>query len=125
MRLFKSLALAAAVATVAGQAIAGGFAPVVPAPEPVVVVEPTAPRSSFGIILPLVLLGGLVGTSLVALNLPAVLGSLGVESPWLPALTAGAVAAGLILSGMGVRRARRNRAILATGHESMIASPAL
>ena len=66
MRLFKSLALAAAVATVAGQAVAGGFAPVVPAPEPVVVVEPTAPRSSFGIILPLVLLGGLVALAIAS-----------------------------------------------------------
>ena len=60
MRLTKTL-LAASVATVlAGQAFAGGFAPVVVDPEPVVVVEPEAPRSTFGILLPLALLGGLV-----------------------------------------------------------------
>lgn len=66
MRLLKSFALAAAVATVAGQAVAGGFAPVVPVPEPVVVVEPTAPRSTFGLILPLALLRGLVALAIAA-----------------------------------------------------------
>ncbi|EYD74687.1 hypothetical protein Rumeso_03744 [Rubellimicrobium mesophilum DSM 19309] len=62
MRLTK-LALAAVLgATLASQAVAGGFAPVVvePAPAPVVVTEPEAPRSTFGILLPLALLGGLV-----------------------------------------------------------------
>ncbi len=59
MRILKSLALAAAAATVAGQAVAGGFATEVVEP-PVVVVEPEAPRSTWGIILPIVLLGGLI-----------------------------------------------------------------
>ena len=58
MRLTRSIALAAAMTAAAGSAFAGGFAPVVPVAEPVVVVEPTAPRSSFGLVLPLVLLGG-------------------------------------------------------------------
>ena len=62
MRHLKSLALAAAMAAAAGQAVAGGFAPVVaePVPAPVVVTEPAPARSTWGIILPLVLLGGLV-----------------------------------------------------------------
>ena len=63
MRHLKSLVLATAMISVAGQAFAGGFAPVVaePAPiAPVVVTEPAAPRSTFGILLPLALLGGLV-----------------------------------------------------------------
>jgi hypothetical protein len=62
MRHLKSLVLAAAVAAVGSQAVAGGFAPVVvePVVTPVTVVEPTAPRSTFGILLPLALLGGLV-----------------------------------------------------------------
>ncbi len=66
MRLTHSLALAAALAAAAGSATAGGFAPVVPAPEPVVVVEPTAPRSTFGLILPLALLGGLVALAVAS-----------------------------------------------------------
>ncbi len=61
MRLIKSLTIAAVAATMAGQAVAGGFSaavvePVVVIPEPVM-----APRSSYGIILPLVLLAGLIG----------------------------------------------------------------
>jgi hypothetical protein len=63
MRHLKSLVLATAMISVAGQAFAGGFAPVVaePAPiAPVVVTEPEAPRSTWGILLPLALLGGLV-----------------------------------------------------------------
>jgi hypothetical protein len=60
MHHLKSLALAAALASVATQSLAGGFAPVVVDPEPVVVVEPEAPRSTFGILLPLLLLGALV-----------------------------------------------------------------
>ena len=63
MRHLKSLALATAMIAVAGQAFAGGFAPVVAEPvpvAPVVVTEPEAPRSTFGILLPLALLGGLV-----------------------------------------------------------------
>ena len=66
MRLLKSAAFAAAAALVAGQAVAGGFAPVVEVPEPVVVVEPDAPRSTFGLILPLVLLGGLVALAVAS-----------------------------------------------------------
>jgi hypothetical protein len=60
MRFTKALLAASVAAVLASQAVAGGFAPVVIEPEPVVVVEPTAPRSTFGILLPLVLLGGLV-----------------------------------------------------------------
>lgn len=59
MRLLKSLLLASVAATLAGQAIAGGFSAEVVEP-PVVVVEPEAPRSTFGLILPLALLGGLI-----------------------------------------------------------------
>jgi hypothetical protein len=66
MRLTHSLALAAALTAAAGSAMAGGFAPVVPVPEPVVVVEPTAPRSTFGLILPLALLGGLVALAVAS-----------------------------------------------------------
>lgn len=66
MRLTKSLVAAAVAALMATQAVAGGFAPVVVAPEPVVVVEPEAPRSTFGILLPLLLLGGLVALAVAA-----------------------------------------------------------
>jgi hypothetical protein len=66
MRHLKSLALAAAIAAVGSQAIAGGFAPVTVDPEPVVVVEPEAPRSTFGILLPLLLLGGLVAIAVAS-----------------------------------------------------------
>ena len=63
MRLNKIVLAAVLGTTVASQALAGGFAPVVaePAPvAPVVVTEPEAPRSTWGILLPLALLGGLV-----------------------------------------------------------------
>jgi hypothetical protein len=62
MRLNKIVLAAVLGATVASQAVAGGFAPVVvePAPAPVIVTEPEAPRSTWGILLPLALLGGLV-----------------------------------------------------------------
>jgi hypothetical protein len=66
MRQLKSLALAAAIAAVGSQALAGGFSPVVVDPEPVVVVEPEAPRSTFGILLPLLLLGGLVAIAVAS-----------------------------------------------------------
>ncbi len=69
MTYLKSLVLAAAAATLASQAVAGGFAPVVvdQAPvAPVTVVEPTAPRSTFGILLPLALLGGLVALAVAS-----------------------------------------------------------
>jgi hypothetical protein len=61
MRFTKPLALAAALAAASGPALAGGFAPVVPVAPPSVIVEPPpAPRSTWGIILPLALLGGLI-----------------------------------------------------------------
>lgn len=66
MRHLKSLALAAALAAAGSQAVAGGFAPVVVDPEPIVVVEPEQPRSTFGILLPLLLLGGLVAVAVAA-----------------------------------------------------------
>ncbi len=68
MRHLKSLALATALVAAGTQAFAGGFAPVVDvAPvEPVVVVEPEAPRSTFGILLPLALLGGLVALAVAS-----------------------------------------------------------
>ncbi|TNC49786.1 hypothetical protein FHG66_09715 [Rubellimicrobium rubrum] len=69
MRLTKALLASAVAATLASQAVAGGFAPVVvdAAPvEPVVVVEPEAPRSTFGILLPLALLGGLVALAVAS-----------------------------------------------------------
>ena len=67
MRHLKSLVLVAALAAVAGPSFAGGFAPVVPMPTPVVVVDtPMAPRSSFGVILPLALLGGLIALAVAS-----------------------------------------------------------
>ncbi|EPX82675.1 hypothetical protein ruthe_03133 [Rubellimicrobium thermophilum DSM 16684] len=61
MRFTKPLALAAALAAAAGPVLAGGFAPVVPVEPPTVVVEPPpAPRSTWGVVLPIVLLGGLI-----------------------------------------------------------------
>ena len=69
MTYLKSLVLAAAAATLASQAVAGGFAPVVvdAAPvAPIEVVEPAAPRSTFGILLPLALLGGLVALAVAS-----------------------------------------------------------
>ena len=70
MMNLKTVALAAGVAaTLAGQAFAGGFAPVVadaPIAAPVTVVEPEAPRSTFGILLPLALLGGLVALAVAS-----------------------------------------------------------
>ena len=68
MRLTKTLLAAAIGATLASQAVAGGFAPVVvePQPQPTVIVEPEAPRSTFGILLPLALLGGLVALAVAA-----------------------------------------------------------
>ena len=57
------LAAALAASALSGPALAGGFAPSVSEPESVVVVEPTAPRSSWGIILPLLLLGGVIAAA--------------------------------------------------------------
>lgn len=64
MRLTKTLLMTALVAVAGSQAIAGGFAPVVTEPEPVVVVEPEAPRSTLGILLPLALGGALIAVAL-------------------------------------------------------------
>ena len=66
MRLTKTLLAASIAATLASQAVAGGFAPVVVDPEPVVVVEPEPQRSSLGILLPLALLGGLVALAVAS-----------------------------------------------------------
>jgi len=52
MRLTKTLIAAALATTVGGTAFAGGFAPAI-IEQPVVVIEPVATRSSWGIILPL------------------------------------------------------------------------
>ena len=70
------------------------------------------------------LLGGVVGTLLVALNLPSVLGSLGMDSPWSLVITAVAVVGGLVLSIVGARRARRNRELYEEEHDSVVTSPA-
>jgi len=59
MRLTKTLTAAALASLVAGSAIAGGFAQEV-VEAPVVVVEPEAETSSWGIVLPLAALGLLV-----------------------------------------------------------------
>jgi hypothetical protein len=59
MRLTKTLTAAALASLVAGSAIAGGFAQEV-VEAPVVVVEPEAETSTWGIILPLAALGLLV-----------------------------------------------------------------
>jgi hypothetical protein len=59
MRLTKTLTAAALASLVAGSAIAGGFAQEV-VEAPVVVVDPVAETSSWGIILPLAALGLLV-----------------------------------------------------------------
>ena len=59
MRLTNTLTAAVLASLVAGSAIAGGFAQEV-VEAPVVVVEPVAETSSWGIILPLAALGLLV-----------------------------------------------------------------
>lgn len=69
MRCFKHLALTAAFVAASAPAFAGGFAPVIvsPAPaEPVVIVEPDTPRSTFGFLLPLGLAAGLVALAIAA-----------------------------------------------------------
>jgi hypothetical protein len=67
MRLTNAVLAAAVAATMAGQAFAGGFAPVVVEPvEPVVVVEPEQPRSTFGFLLPIGLAAGLVALAIAA-----------------------------------------------------------
>jgi hypothetical protein len=66
MRLTNAILAAAVAATMASQAVAGGFAPVVVDPEPVVVVEPEQPRSTFGFLLPIGLAAGLVALAIAA-----------------------------------------------------------
>jgi hypothetical protein len=68
MRYLKTLAVAATLAAVSSQAVAGGFAPVVDVQPvtPVEIIEPTPQRSTFGILLPLALLGGLVALAVAA-----------------------------------------------------------
>ncbi len=66
MRLTNALLATAVAATMASQAVAGGFAPVVVDPEPVVVVEPEQPRSTFGFLLPIGLAAGLVALDIAA-----------------------------------------------------------
>jgi hypothetical protein len=59
MRLTKTLTAAALASLVAGSAMAGGFAQEV-VEAPVVVVDPVAETSTWGIVLPLAALGLLV-----------------------------------------------------------------
>ncbi len=66
MRLTNAILAAAVAATMAGQAFAGGFAPVVVDEQPVVVVEPEQPRSTFGFLLPIGLAAGLVALAIAA-----------------------------------------------------------
>jgi hypothetical protein len=67
MRHLKPLALIAALAAASTSAFAGGFAPVIVEPvEPVVVVEPDQPRSTFGFLLPIGLAAGLVALAIAA-----------------------------------------------------------
>lgn len=63
MRLSAALSAAVLAGLLAGQADAGGFGPAIVESEPVVVVEPEPRRSSYGILLPLLLVGGLVATA--------------------------------------------------------------
>jgi hypothetical protein len=63
MPQLKSLALAAALIAAATPTLAGGFAPAVVEPDPVVVVEPTATRSVWGLLLPLLLLGAVAAVA--------------------------------------------------------------
>ena len=68
MNCLKSLTIAAALTAAGTQAFAGGFTPVVDvAPvTPVEIVEPQPQRSTFGILLPLALLGGLVALAVAS-----------------------------------------------------------
>ncbi len=64
MRLTKTLIAAAIATTVAGSAIAGGFAVEIVEP-PVVMVEPApAPSSSYGFIIPVVALAALAALAI-------------------------------------------------------------
>ena len=67
MRLTKTLTAAALASLVAGSAFAGGFSPEVVEP-PVIVPEPEAETSSWGIILPLAALGALVALAVSSDN---------------------------------------------------------
>lgn len=63
MRLTKTLMAAAIASTVAGSAIAGGFAVEIVEP-PVVVVEPAPAGSSYGFLIPVVALAALAALAL-------------------------------------------------------------
>jgi hypothetical protein len=67
MRLTKTLTAAAVASLVAGSAIAGGFAQEVEQ-APLVVVDPVAETSSWGIVLPLAALGLLVALAVSSDN---------------------------------------------------------
>ena len=63
MALIKTLTAAAVAATIAGSAIAGGFATEIVEP-PVVIVEPEAPRGSLpGWVIPAVIVAALIGVA--------------------------------------------------------------
>lgn len=59
MRLTKTLASAALATLVGTTSIAGGFAPEV-VEAPVVIVEPEQPRSTWGVVIPLVVVAALI-----------------------------------------------------------------
>lgn len=59
MRLTKTLASAALATLVGTTSIAGGFAPEV-VEAPVVIVEPEQPRSTWGVVIPLVAVAALI-----------------------------------------------------------------
>lgn len=63
MRPFTLLFAASAATALSGPALAGGFAPAATEPDRIVVVEPTAPRSTWGVVLPLLVLGAVVGAA--------------------------------------------------------------
>lgn len=70
------------------------------------------------------LLGGAVGTLLLVLNVPKVLPYLGIDdSQWLTVVRVVLLAAGLIVSIVGARRAKANRKRLRE-HPDVIADPA-
>jgi hypothetical protein len=66
MRHLKPLALIAALVAGSAPAFAGGFAPVIVEPDPVVIVEEDQPRSTLGFLLPLGLAAGLVALAIAS-----------------------------------------------------------
>ncbi len=59
MRVTKTLISAALAASIATSSLAGGFSPVVDE-APVVIVEPEQERSTWGIVIPLIVVVGLI-----------------------------------------------------------------